>query len=333
MVRHVMSSFSCLAHSLAASEKLQATTYPFIAFIAMQPRRTPTSSRSTSSPQQPVLTVLSRHQGKPYPPGAGPTSTQVILDHLDKQLLPRVYPFLEHLRNEQREREHDRQLREEQDRAFQQAAKRDKERIEAKIAAERVETEARQKADEEAKNAAAKKEREIAEAKRKEEVRMNWRRWMRKNVASPLAGTGGNLRLAIRLATGTRLVQSFTSTASLTSLYAYIDAQLVPSHFAPEDDPSTVPEGSETGEKAIEDQIKDVDGAEWWGFRLATAYPRTEIPWKRDVQLGDLAVLKGGGQIVVEISGNPRSSIEPSMNAKGGDDDDDNGYKTESDEE
>jgi len=316
-----------------ASEKLQATTYPFIAFIAMQPRRTPTSSRSSSSSQQPVLTVLSRHQGKPYPPGTGPTSAQAILDHLDRQLLPRVQPHLERLQNEQREREQERQLREEQDRAFQQAAKRDKERIEAKIATGRAEAEARWKADEEARAAAAKKEKEVAEAKRKEQLRMNWRRWTRRNVVSPLVGAGGNLRFAIRLATGARLVQSFASTASLTSLYAYVDAQLVPSHFSPEDDPSIVPEGSETGEKAIEDKIQDTGGTEWWGFRLVTVYPRMEIPWERDVQLGDLAVLKGGGQIVVEMSGDSRSSIERSTSAKDGVDDDSDGYKTESDEE
>jgi len=315
-----------------ASEKLQATTYPFIAFIAMQPRRTPTSSRSSSSSQQPVLTVLSRHQGKPYPPGTGPTSAQAILDHLDRQLLPRVQPHLERLQNEQREREQERQLREEQDRAFQQAAKRDKERIEAKIATGRAEAEARWKADEEARAAAA-KEKEVAEAKRKEQLRMNWRRWTRRNVVSPLVGAGGNLRFAIRLATGARLVQSFASTASLTSLYAYVDAQLVPSHFSPEDDPSIVPEGSETGEKAIEDKIQGTGGTEWWGFRLVTVYPRMEIPWERDVQLGDLAVLKGGGQIVVEMSGDSRSSIECSTSVKDGVDDDSDGYKTESDEE
>lgn len=244
-----------------------------------------------------------------------------------------MQPHLESLQNEQRERVQERQLREEQDRAFQQAAKRDKERIEAKIATERAEAEARWKADEEARAAAAKKEKEVAEAKRKEQLRMNWRRWMRKNVASPLAGAGGNLRFAIRLATGARLVQSFASTASLTSLYAYVDAQLVPSHFPPEDDPSIVPEGSESGEKAIEDQIQDTDGTDWWGFKLVTVYPRMEIPWERNVQLGDLAVLKGGGQIVVEISGDSRSSIERSTSAKGGVDDDSDGYKTESDEE
>ncbi|EKM74991.1 hypothetical protein AGABI1DRAFT_88082 [Agaricus bisporus var. burnettii JB137-S8] len=309
------------------SEKLQATTYPFIAFVALQPKRTPSSSsrsHSSSSPQ-PVLTVLSRHQGKPYPSSSGPTSAQTLIDHLDRQLLPRVNPFLERLRAQQRERERDRQLRDEQDRAFQEAARRDKERIEAKIAAEKAETEAKRKAEEVEKAAILKQEQEAAEARQREELRMVWRCWTRKAVVGPMmtAGGGGDFRIAIRLPTGTRVVQSFALTTSLTALYAFVDSQLIPSHFEPKDDPVTPPEGKETGgEKAIEKQIVAVGGAtSWWGFQLAMAYPRLEIPWKRDVQLGELSMLKGGGQVVVEMLGSSQSSSE------------DDGYKTESDEE
>jgi FAS-associated factor 2 len=116
----------------------------------------------------------------------------------------------------------------------------------------------------------------------------------------------------------------------LTALYAYVDSQLVPSHFEPKDDPSTAPEGTEIGEKALESQIHATGSAgKWWGFQLATAYPRSEIPWKRGVQLGDLSMLKGGGQIVVEMLGSPRSSVERSN----GDDEGSDGYQTESDEE
>lgn len=159
---------------------------------------------------------------------------------------------------------------------------------------------------------------------------MNWRRWARKTVVGLTAAVGGNLRIAVRLATGHRLVQSFAPTTSLTALYAFVDSQLIPSQFGPQDDPVTPPEGGEVGEKAIESQIGACGGAvEWWGFQLATAYPRSEIPWKGGVQLGELAVLKGGGQIVVEMLGSPRNSVE---RGAGGEDDDDD-YKTESDEE
>jgi FAS-associated factor 2 len=295
--------------------------------VALQPKRTPSSSSSrprSSGSQQPILTVLSRHQGKPYPSSTGPTSAQTLIDHLDRQLLPRVNPFLERLRAQQREREQDRQLREEQDRAFQEAARRDKERIEAKIAAEKAEAEAKRKAEEAERAAILKKEQEAAEARRREELRMVWRCWTRKAVADPvIAAGGGDFRIAIRLATGARVVQSFAWTTSLTALYAFVDSQLIPSHFEPKDDPVTPPEGTETnGERAIEKQIVAAGGAAgWWGFQLATAYPRSEIPWKRNVQLGELSMLKGGGQVVVEMLGSSRSSAE------------DDGYKTESDEE
>lgn len=243
-------------------------------------------------------------------------------------------PFLERLRAQQRERERDRQLREEQDRAFQEAARRDKQRIEAKMAEERAEAEARRKAEETAKAAALKKEQEAAEARRKEELRMVWRRWTRKAIVGPTAAAGGNLRIAVRLVTGTRLVQSFAPTTSLTALYAFVDSQLIPSHFEPQDDPVSPPEGVETGEKAIENQIRSAGGAAvWWGFQLVTAYPRSEIPWKRGVQLGELSMLKGGGQIVFEMLGSPRSSVERSTASGSNGDDDDDDYKTESDEE
>jgi len=199
------------------------------------------------------------------------------------------------------------------------------------MAAERAEVEARRKAEEEIKAAALRKQQEEAQAKRKEELRMNWRRWTRKSVVGPIVATGGNFRIAIRLATGSRIVQGFAPTTSLTALYAFVDSQLIPSHFEPQDDPETPPEGTDTGEKALESRIRVVgSAADWWGFQLVTAYPRSEIPWKRDTQLGELPMLRGGGQIVVEMLGSPRSSVE--RNVGGGDDDDDN-YKTESDEE
>lgn len=111
-----------------AAEKLQATTYPFVTFIALQPRRRPgsaassfASSRSTS----PSLTVLSRHQGKGVS-ATTPTSAPTLVAHLEQRLLPRVQPLLGRIAAAaQCEREHERHLRDEQDRAFQDTARRD----------------------------------------------------------------------------------------------------------------------------------------------------------------------------------------------------------------
>jgi hypothetical protein len=77
-------------------------------------------------------TVLSRHQGPSYTPPASsssstaspaPTSAQALISHLERQPLPRVTPYLNRLLSAQRQRERDRQLREEQDRAFEDATR------------------------------------------------------------------------------------------------------------------------------------------------------------------------------------------------------------------
>ena len=79
-----------------ASQKLGATTFPFVAFVALQnPRGVASTSRSTT----PVMTILSRHQGAPS------TTARVLREHITTSLLPRVMPTLERLRTQQRERE------------------------------------------------------------------------------------------------------------------------------------------------------------------------------------------------------------------------------------
>ncbi|KAL4066084.1 hypothetical protein J3A83DRAFT_4262695, partial [Scleroderma citrinum] len=73
-----------------ASQKLQATTYPFATFLSLQPRRNVTPSSYSSS--SPVLTVLSRHSGRSVL-DSRTTSTQSVITHLEQQLPPRVKPF------------------------------------------------------------------------------------------------------------------------------------------------------------------------------------------------------------------------------------------------
>src|ERR1700733_1917304 len=109
-----------------ASHKLGATTYPFVAFVALHPVPQhvggPSATRSGSGPR---LTVLSRHEGNP----SSKTSAATLTTHITTSLLPRVTPLLTRLRTERWEREQERRLREEQDRAFAEAAARDKERV------------------------------------------------------------------------------------------------------------------------------------------------------------------------------------------------------------
>ncbi|KAG6811564.1 hypothetical protein H0H92_006868 [Tricholoma furcatifolium] len=292
----------------SAAEKLQATTYPFVAFLALQPRRSPSSSSS----QQPTLTVLSRHQGSSS--SSGPTSASTLISHLTTTLLPRVTPFLARIHSAQAERDRERILREEQDAAFRATADRDRARIEALMAAERAAAEEARAAAEAADAEAARQ----AALSRARETRLVWRRWIRRALPHPPPSAA--LRIAIRLPDGGRVINAFNPSQSLTALYAYVDAQLVPSDLPTSGDPMSSPSGdawdAPNFEACLDAQAND---GEWWGFRLVSAYPRKEIPWVRGMHLSDIDALKGGGQLVVEMLGN-----EPSASG-------DDGYTTESD--
>jgi FAS-associated factor 2 len=259
-------------------------------------------------------------------PASAPTSAQTLIEHLQGQVLPRVTPFLERIRSAQRERDRDRHLREEQDRAFQDSARRDKERIEAKMTAEKAEKEARRRADEQAQMEDQRRAREAEATLKRETVRMDWRRWARRALVAPdVIGCQDTVRIAIRLPTDKRVIRHLSPTSTLTTLYAYVDSLLIPPHFAREDDPAISPEGNASGEAGMEQQILLSHNAaeEWWGFKLVLAYPRREIVWKAGTQLGDVESLKGGGQVAVEMLGRRRIS---SSHASAVDED---GYSTE----
>ena len=296
--------------------------------MALQPRRSPTSSSSSSSrsTSPPSLTVLSRHQGKCIP-SSGPTSPHTLIDHIERQLLPRVTPFLNRLILSHREREHDRHLREEQDRAFQMAAQRDKDRIEAKMAEEKAAIETKRLAEEEIRLASQRRAREVEIARVKENERMDWRRWTRRTIESQSTeSTQSCLRIAIRLPTGVRVVHQFSQSSTLTSLYAFVDSALIPNHYSTCDDPSSLPDQRGVGEQALEDHISQGD-EDYWGFNVVLAYPRTKIPWKAGIKLSDIEQLKGGGQVVVEFISDRRRPVNEVGNT-----DEDDGYHTEDSE-
>ncbi|KAH7882133.1 hypothetical protein F5I97DRAFT_1912481 [Phlebopus sp. FC_14] len=288
-----------------AAQKLQATTYPFIAFVALQPRRNPSAG---SSPSSPILTVLSRHHGRSVPE-SGPTSAQTLVHHLEHQLLPRVTPFLTRYKAQLEERHRDRLLREQQDKAFQDSARRDKERIEARIRAEKEEAE-RQRLDQEAQR--REEMRMQAEKERQEQLvllRSQWRRWMRRSVVPPEPRGASAIRLAIKLPGSGRVVRVFPSSSTLTALYAFADSQTIPLTMQPQDDPQQPPEGPDGGVEVLEKYIQSqAQGPEsWWGFKLALSYPRREIKWRPQTPLAE-AGLRNGEQLVMELMSGSHSS-------------------------
>ncbi|KAH9942679.1 hypothetical protein B0H21DRAFT_520653 [Amylocystis lapponica] len=299
----------------STSQKLQATTYPFVAFIALQPRRAPTTGGSPS----PTLTILSRHQGPAIPSATAPTSAPTLVAHLSEQLLPRVTPFLARVRTQAAERERtraqeaaqrtrERALRAEQDRAFEETRRRDKERVERRIAEERAQEDEKRRTEQEAERAAAELARAEAQRLAWEARRMAWRRWARRTLVlrEPRpgeVGRGKTIRVGVRMPDGRRPVRFFGESDTVTALYVYVDSLFVPSHLAQDGDPERPPNGRDIGKAALVEEItsSDMGVEQWWGFKLVLAYPRREIGWEPARRLGEVDALKGGGQVVVEM--------------------------------
>ncbi len=309
-------------HYPTAAQKLQATTYPFVAFIALQSRRL-----STQTSQSSVLTVLSRHQGPSIPAASGPTSAQTLVKHLTEQLIPRVSPYLAGLRRqaadretarlvEQQARQRERALRAEQDRAFEETARRDKERIERKIAEEREQQRAAVRQAEETQRELEEQQRVEDEKAAWEAKRMEWRRWGRRALLprEPRPGEQGRgktVRVGVRMPNGKRPVRFFGENDSLTAVYAFVDAQFIPEgmEYPSTSDPTSAPDGEENGENGLLHAMEKVGkkNGHWWGFKLAMAYPRREIHWEPGKKVGDVEGLSGG-QLVVELFEDPSSS-------------------------
>ena len=285
---------------LQASQKLGATTYPFVAFVGLQPRSSGPLGIPRSSSASPVLTVLSRHQGLSTPSGPdlsteslGPTSPFALCNHLTNSLLPRIKPFLDRLRSAREEQLSQRRLREEQDAAFALSAQRDRERIEAKKAEEQkkieeIEMQERKRSEEE-----AAKQKLFEEKQAKEANRLHWYRYARSSLLLPEPGKSKEvIRIGVRLPDGRLQVRFFNPSDTLTSLYVFAASQLIPKELPLSEDPRSPPSGFLPGEAGVTDDS--------WSFKLALAYPRQEVPWAFQTPLSTLEGLKGGAQLVVE---------------------------------
>jgi len=249
------------------AQSLQATTYPFVAFIALQTRGLRTGASSSTSGAT-RLAVLSRHEGSPLSATSAPT----LQAYITSTLIPRITPLLTRLRNEQRTRQAERLLREEQDKAFRDAEKRDRERIEKRRAEERARLEAEEE-----------KRRQAEAAAAHAGAREQWRRWARKTIVPPELKEG--VRVGIRLPDGRRLVRNFAPESTLEQLYAFVDVQSLPADSETTADPETPPSNF----------------TPQWDFQLASTYPRTEIPYAKDTRIMDVPALQHGANLIAEV--------------------------------
>lgn len=308
--------------ALLAAQKLQATTYPFVAFIALQHRRA--GSSRTGTPQA-TLTILSRHQGPSIPSTSAPTSAETLITHLNDQLIPRVEPFLTQLRSqaverenlkalETAQRERERALRAEQDRAYAESQRKDKERIQARIAQDRQAAEEARRKEEAFQAEQQEAERLEHEKAAWDAKRMLWRRWGRRSFVprEPRPGMaeparGKTIRVGARMPDGKRGVRFFGENDSLTAVFAFVDTLFIPEgkEFSTDLDPTSPPEGLPLGEDGLTKAMYEVGkvGEDWWGFKLVLSYPRREISWEAGKRIADVDGLKAGGQVIVEMVG------------------------------
>ncbi|CAG7849017.1 SubName: Full=Uncharacterized protein {ECO:0000313/EMBL:CCA67368.1} [Serendipita indica DSM 11827] len=260
--------------------KLGATTYPFVAFIALYAR----ANRGDA------MTVISRHSG----PSTTITSAESLTNHLRSTVLPRVAPVLNRRRAEQQAREYERRLRQEQDRAYEESQRKDYEKIMKRREEERKarEEEERQRAE------AAERERllkqQAEERLRQKAEKTAWRRYARRAVVPPELNSKASVPIRFRMPSGQLVVRRFEPTDTITGVYAFVASQFIPRSEAPEDDPIHPPGGV---------AISDVDSHDWdWDFRLAITFPKSIIAWTKGEKstVGDVSALRGGGNVVVE---------------------------------
>jgi FAS-associated factor 2 len=264
-------SFLTTHRTHTASQILEATTFPFVCFISLQPPRSPpgSSSYSSSAPSTapPKMTVFSRLFGPP----SSSTSPATIVTHINTILVPRTASYLSRLRQQRRVREQERAIRAEQDRAYEEAGRRDRERVLAK----RREEEER-----------IRKEQEAKEAREKQEQRRRHRMAWRARKASQLppeptpdsSSSQKTTRVVVRLPDGRRIVRTFYANESTEALYAFVDVE------AGEKEDGPLPDG----------YVHQYD------FVLATSFPRRIVDKSGEKTLDMVEGLVPSANLVVE---------------------------------
>ncbi|KAI9361780.1 thioredoxin-like protein [Pilaira anomala] len=168
------------------SNTLQATTYPFLAIVALQ---------TTHGVQK--MSVIDRMEG--------PTTAANVMRRLESAMA-RVDVQLNQLRNERAQREAERMLREEQDKAYRQSLLADQEK-ERKLKEER-----------EAK----------ARAKERKELRVKQRQEYIQYLVSKFKTAEESkekmTKISFRLADGERVIRKFDGNDSLETLYQFVEA-------------------------------------------------------------------------------------------------------------
>ncbi|RVX72569.1 hypothetical protein B0A52_03965 [Exophiala mesophila] len=236
------------------SSSLQCTKFPFAALICQT-----TESGSSN------MTVVSR--------ATGPMSASELVAKLGAAMTSHQAQ-LSAARAQRAEQQASRNLRQEQDSAYERSLAQDRERArqrrEQQEAAERAERQAREQAE-----LLAKKQRDIAQ----------WKRCRAQSLPDePPAEVKDAVRVSIRMPSGERVIRKFRSETDMEELYAFVECyEILESDDA-------------TGEKDVEEPAGYTHE---YGFRLVSPMPRTVF------ELG------GGGSVGERIGKSANLIVEP----------------------
>ena len=233
------------------SNALNCSKFPFAALIVHTPQDSPTSMST-------IVRVTGLHPASAFVAKLRTAITQ------HSAALDRVRAT----RNEQRAT---RNLREEQNSAYERSLAQDRERARQRREAEAAQT----RAEQEARAKAVAEERAVEKAEQ-------WKRWRAQSIsAEPAPGVKDVTRVSIRLTSGERVIRKFAATAEMEELYAFVECYDV---FEAGEDLSAATEP--TGYKHIHN------------FRLVSPMPRVVY----DIQGGGTVADKLGksGNLIVE---------------------------------
>lgn len=250
------------SEAYTVSNEYKCTKFPFSVLISLTPKE--------GSTRMGIIKRL-----------VGPMPASTYLAGV-RTAIAKYAPDIEGVRAERVVQQTARNLRSEQDSAYERSLARDRERARQRREAEQAAAEAEKRAQEDAERAAE-----------RERQRQMWRRWRATTIATePPASDKDVVRLAVKMPEGIgggagRVIRRFAGDTTVEELYAFVECYDLLQK--PRDE-------SELDEKFSED---GVDGYEHvYGFRLASVMPREVFAPSREKTLRE--TIGRSGNLVVE---------------------------------
>ncbi|KAI8979049.1 UBX domain-containing protein [Mycotypha africana] len=247
------------AHKVSST--LQAATFPFMALIALQQPRVGSSSAA------PKMGVLARIEGcQQY------NNVELLIQQLESTM-DRHGAVINRLRHERKQREMERQLLSDQDKAYRKSLKADQEKArKAKEEKERQERSERERLEKE-------KQKELLEKKRQQYIRYLY-------THLPVEPTENVARISFRLADGARVVRKFAKTDTLESLYQFVEAYPL----------------IKEAESIEEEKSKPDNYKHQYKFKIVSPYPRMEYEPDDTKEIHTVSSLWPSATLVVDAA-------------------------------